>query len=192
MKSALLLLPIAMIIGCSSPNKANIELRKQNQQLRDEVESLKRQHAGDAATISSLESRGTTVPSLPQTQIDKMFTVHGLKFGRLTGADPKGVKVYVVPTDGAGQPIKAAGSFVIDAFDLAAGDNVRVAHCEHPLEQAEKNWYGQGMLYTYALECAWQTPPKHAEITVKVQFTDALTGRTFSEQKVLKVAASAQ
>jgi hypothetical protein len=127
---------------------------------------------------------------LPQVQLDKLFTVHGLKFGRLTAADDKGVEVYVVPTDGTGQQIKAAGSFVLDAFDLAAGDNVRVAHCEHPLDQAEKNWYGEAMLYTYVLKCPWQTRPKHGEVTVRVEFRDALTGRVLTGQKIVKVAVA--
>ncbi len=177
-------------IGCSTPNKPNIDLRKQIQQQQGEIESLKRQHEADVATIRGLESRATTVPTLPKTQLDKLFTVAGLKFGRLTGADAKGVKVYVVPTDQSGQPIKSAGSFVIDAFDLAVGDNARVAHCEHPLDQAEKNWFGQAMLYTYVLECPWQTPPKHDEITIKVQFTDALSGRVVSSQKVVTISTA--
>ena len=186
----MLVVSVVIAAGCTSPNKANIYLRKQNQKQRDEIELLQRQHEADAATIRGLESRATTVPVLPQTQLDKLFTVHGLQFGRLTAADEKGIDVYVVPTDAAGQPIKAAGSFVIDAFDLAAGDNVRVAHCEHPLDQAEKNWYGQAMLYTYVLKCPWQTPPKHPEITIKVEFKDALTGRVLTAQKVVKVSAT--
>jgi len=192
MRSVLLIVLGVIAVGCSTPNKPNIELRRQNQQLRDEIDALKRQHEADAAVVRGLESRATTVPVLPQTQIDKLFTVAGLKFGRLTGADAKELKVYLVPTDASGQQIKAAGSFVVDAFDLAAGENVRVAHCEHSLDQAAKNWYGQAMLYTYVLECPWQTPPKHPEITIRVQFTDALTGRVFQAQKVLQVSVPAR
>jgi hypothetical protein len=44
------------------------------------------------------------------------------------------------------------------------------------------------MLYTYVLSCPWQSPPKHSDITLKVTFTDALTGRAFTAQKSIKVA----
>ena len=106
----------------------------------------------------------TTVPSLPHERLATLFTTHGLQFGRLTGPadlDPKqpgedGLKVYVVPTDGHGQPLKAAGSFVVEAFDLAKGDNARIGRWEFPLDQAAKNWFGQAMLYTYVLPAPWQ------------------------------------
>ena len=48
--------------GCSSPNAANIAVRKENQQLRDQVADLQRQHAADEAQIRALESHATTVP----------------------------------------------------------------------------------------------------------------------------------
>src|SRR5947208_177685 len=104
----------AMVTGCKGPSSANIELRKQNQELRSQVAELERLHAGEAAQIKSLESKATTVPVLPEEQLAKLFTVHGIQLGRLTGADEKGLKVYVTPTDEDGQPLKAAGSFVVE------------------------------------------------------------------------------
>ena len=95
--------------------------------------------------------------------------------------------MYVVPIDGQRQQIKAAGSFVVEAFDLARGDNARIGRWEFPLEQAAKNWFGQALLYGYVLQAPWQQRPEHADVTLKVSFTDALTGRTFTEQKVVKV-----
>src|SRR5436309_2692497 len=120
--------------GCGKPNAANIALRKENQKLRDETADLKRQHDADEATILGLQSRSTTAPTLPSNQIEKLFTVHGLEFGRLTGgmdSDPKqrgdeGIAVYVVPTDAEREPLKAAGSFVVEAFDLAAEGDSRI------------------------------------------------------------------
>lgn len=187
------------LTGCGKPNPANINLRKENQQLRDKLAEVERREQAHVAQISTLESRGsstTTAPSLTSAQLGKLFTVHGIQFGRLTGAgdlDPKtpgdeGLKVYVVPTDGQSQPLKAAGSFVVEAFDLSKGDNARVGRWEFPLEQAGKNWFGQAMLYTYILPAPWQgQPPQAAELTLRVAFTDALTGRTFSEQKVVRL-----
>ena len=179
-----------VLCGCSGPNKVNIELRKKNAKLQADVESLKRQHDVDVASIHALEQHATTVPVLAHAQISELFTVHGIEFGRLTGADPDrpgaGLKVYIVPIDKSGEPIKAAGSFVVEAFDLAAGENNRVGHWQFALDQAQKNWFGNAMLYTYVLDCPLAEPVKHAEITLKISFTDALTQRTFAAQKVIK------
>lgn len=176
---------VVCVIGCKGPNAANIELRKQNQELRSKVEDLDRRHAADAAQIRSLESRATTVPVLPQDQLDKLFTVTGIKLGRLTGMNDGMLKVYAVPTDEAGHPLKAAGSFIVEAFDLSKPADRRVTRCEFPLSDAKKNWFGQAMLYEYVLPCPWLSQPVGKEITVKVTFTDALTGRDFSAQKVI-------
>src|SRR6478609_5946154 len=70
--------------GCSSPDKANITVRKQKQELEAKLADLQRQHAADLATIRALESKATTVPVLPNDRIAKLFTTHGITFGRLT------------------------------------------------------------------------------------------------------------
>src|SRR5688500_11347138 len=93
--------------GCGSPDKANVKLRKENKTLRDRVEALQRQHQADVASLRAREGAGaTTVPTLPQPHLEKLFTVHGIQFGRLTGpADwdknapgDDGLKLYVTPT----------------------------------------------------------------------------------------------
>src|SRR4051812_29784279 len=108
-----------VLAGCTGkPNQANIELRKQVQSLNSQIADLQRIHDGDAATINALQSRqGATQPALPQERVEKLFTVHGLSLGRLTGgADSdldkpgdEGVKIYAVPTDETGDELKAAG-----------------------------------------------------------------------------------
>ena len=121
--------------------------------------------------------------------------MHGLSFGRLTGgADldrdkpgDEGLKIYVTPVDAAGDDIKAAGSFVVEAFDLKRESEQRIGRWEFVLEDAGKNWYGQALLNTYVLTAPWQTVPENPNLTVKVTFTDGLTGRVFEAQKQVKV-----
>jgi hypothetical protein len=178
--------------GCSSPNKANIELRRKIDDLQTKIQDLDRRHDADQATIAGLKSNATIVPSLPEASINELVTTHGLKFGRLTGGadlDPNkpgddGLKVYVCPIDDQGQALKAAGSFDIDAFDLAQGDGeFRVGHWSFDVKQTRESWYGVAMLYTYVLSCPWQDVPKHSDLTIRVTFTDALTGRQFTAQR---------
>ena len=102
--------------GCGKPSAANIALRKENQELKDKVNELELRHKADVAQLKAREGTSTTAPALTQAQLEQLFTVHGIEFGRLTGPsdwDPKspgedGLKVYVVPIDGQRQQIKAA------------------------------------------------------------------------------------
>jgi hypothetical protein len=195
--SLLVLLPA--VSGCQflfgSPSKANIQLRKETQQLQGQIAQLKLRHDADAATIAGLTQRTGTVPTLEPARLEKLFTVHGIRVERLTGGadlDParpghEGVKVYVGLLDQYGDEIKSAGSFVVEAFDLAESQSPRLGHWEFPVEQAQQNWHSFLTRYEYVLTCPWQTAPRHADVTVRVQFTDELTGRQFTGQSVVKV-----
>ena len=179
--------------GCSSPSPANIQLRKDNQALTSQVQDLQRQNAGLTAQIAAAQS-GNSIPTLPESRLDQLFTVHGLTLGELTGGytplltgPDQMLKVYAVPTDDDGQPLKAAGSFVVDLRDITAADGPLIGHWEFPLDQARTLWFGRAMLYTYVLDCPWQTIPQHAGLLVNVTFTDALTGRRFTAHQNITV-----
>jgi hypothetical protein len=186
---------IGALVGCGSPSKPNIALRKQNTALQHEVEQLKLERQADAQTIRAMESRATTVPVLPNDRLSDLFTTHGLRLGKLTGGwdrDPstpgdEGLQVYTVPTDQEGDEIKAAGTFTIDAFDLSKGGETRLGHWEFPTEQASKHWLGNALQYGFIFEVPWQTAPTSEEVTVRVTFTDELTGRQFSNQRAIKI-----
>src|SRR5579862_8514428 len=107
-----LCLSVVFLSGCSSPNTANIDLRKQIDDLHSQIDELNRRHNSDQATIAGMKG-ATTVPSLSEDRLAQLFTTHDLKFGRLTGAADDGLKVYVCPTDDDGQTLKAAGAFDI-------------------------------------------------------------------------------
>jgi hypothetical protein len=184
--------------GCSSPSAANITLRKQNAKLRDRIATLEREQRATKSTIAALESGATTVPVLPSERVGRLFTTHGIQIGRLTGgADfdtskpgDEGLKIYVTPSDNTGDDLKAAGTFVVEAFDLTQPNGgLRVGRWEFDSATAQRYWRSLGILYGYVLEAPWQDapPPRARELTVRVTFTDELTGRTFTEQRVVKV-----
>ncbi|HUB26279.1 MAG TPA: hypothetical protein VL992_12690 [Tepidisphaeraceae bacterium] len=179
---------VAAATGCTSrPNQANIALRKQNQDLTAQVADLQRQNAALIAQEQATDAHaGSIVPQLPESRLQKLFTTAGLKIGSLTGGynpGPSGpdteLRVFVVPIDQDGQPIKMAGSFSVELFDLSEQDT-RIGRWNFSLDEARNDWFGQAFLYTYVLDCPWQTPPQHANLTMKVTFVDELTGRQFS------------
>jgi hypothetical protein len=187
-----------LFLGCTgSPNQANIALRKENQSLQSQIADLQREHTADEASIHSLQEQKGTLPTLPQSELDELFTAHGLSLGRLTDAanldesqpGVQGIKVYAVPTDEMGQPLKAAGSFDVELFDLAKQSDNLVGRWQFSVAQARQNWYGHLMLYTYVLDCPWKNPPAHSQLTLRVTFHDELTQREFVEQKVIYVRA---
>src|SRR5438874_402601 len=105
---------MVFLVSCGSPNTASIVVRKQNQDLQVQIATLTRAREADAATIRNLQARVGTIPTLSQERLEKLFTVHGIQLGRLTGgADldrskpgDEGIKVYITPTDDDGEPLK--------------------------------------------------------------------------------------
>ena len=190
---------LALIVsGCGKPNRANIELRKQNTSLQSDLDVVKRQREADRLTIEALQKQQNSgVPTLPPARLEKLFTTHGIALGRLTGGadlDPskpgdEGLKVYVGLFDQSGQKFKAAGSFAVEAFDLAMppGQDNRLGKWTFDVGQAKDLWNGLLLQYGYVLTCPWQRPPAHPDVTVKVTFRDELTGREFVQQGQAKV-----
>ncbi len=183
------------VVGCGAkPSAVNIELRKKNEALASEIANLKTDLAARDSKIQSFEASIPTVPTLPSERLNELYTAHGLVLGRLTGGadlDPEkpgvdALKIYVVPIDASGDELKAAGTFKVEAFDLAAADP-RVGMWEFSVEESKAHWNGSGLLYEYVLPCPFETLPAHNEITVKVTFTDALTQRQIVEQKIVKL-----
>jgi outer membrane murein-binding lipoprotein Lpp len=182
------------LAGCGGPNQANIQLRKDKQQLSAQVDQLNRQHAADTATIQALQATNA-VQTLPDNRLSELYTVAGLRLGKLTGGfhpDPNAVgdtmlKVYVVPTDQDGDPIKAAGAFHIELFDLAQAKDNRIGTWDFNVQAAHANWYSQVFMYTYVFSCPWQTPPANSSLLARITYTDALTGRVFTVDRDITV-----
>ena len=198
----LLLWVAAAVAGCGSPSKPNIALRKQVQKLEGQIAQLKRESSAKDAQIAGLTDQVGTVPTLAPARLDKLFTVHSIRVGRLTGgadldASKPGddaFKVYVNTLDQHGDMIKAAGSFVIEAFDLSGdGQPARLGRWEFPVEKAQEYWHSFFTRYEYVLTCPWQgRPPRGSEVTVRITFVDELTGRKFTEQRVAMVRPPAE
>jgi hypothetical protein len=184
------------LIGCGAkPNAAAIELRKTLQDRDAKIVDLDRRLAAANGQVSSYQSTQPALATLPADRLAKLFTTHGIRLGRLTGGADltyartgvhDGLKVYVIPFDETGDELKAGGSITVEAFDLAA-DKPLIGKWAFPPEQTKTLWNGQALLYEYVLPCPWQTPPSRPELTVKVTFTDELTGRTFTTQTIVTV-----
>jgi hypothetical protein len=97
------------------------------------------------------------------------------------------IKVFVVPIDQDGDPLKAAGTFHVDLFDLALQNNNRIGAWDFDLLAAKQSWYAQLFMYTYILKCPLQIAPAHPHLLLRVTFTDALTQRSFTVDRDVTV-----
>jgi len=184
---------ILFCASCARPSQANIQLRKENQQLQGKLDTAERELAALKTPRVNVPATGPII-DITAGQFGPLFTVGKIELKPLTGGDDfdgkpgdDGVKVYLTPIDVAGDKIKAAGWITIDLFDLQKSGDQRISHCEYTPEQAKQYWYSLLTLYEYIVPCKWQAPPQHSELTVRVTFIDALTRRKFDAQKVVNV-----
>jgi len=189
----------ALLTGCVRPNAVTIQLRKDKQELQGRLAETSKLREADRARIADLEKSVGTLPTLPQDRLDRMFTVHGIELSRLTGgadldesaAGDEGMRVYLSPVDETGDPMKATGSVLVEAFDLASDRDNRIGRWEFGPTAMKETWRGLGPLHAFVLVCPWQGAVRHAEVTVKVAFRDELTGWTFTALRDVHVALRA-
>lgn len=185
------------VIGCGAPDSVNIQLRKDNQQLQTQLAELKAQHDADRARISAFERSSGTLPTLPQHRLDRLFSVHGITLGRLSGPtdlDPardgdEGLKVYLSPVDETGGILKATGHVLIEAFELGSESHAqprRGGRWEIPADRLKNTWRELGPLQAFVITVTWQSPPP-TDLLMRVHFTDELTGRQYTAVKQVKV-----
>ncbi len=180
--------------GCRPEGDADVfnELdlaRARQKQLTAQVEKL-------SARQSQQEKQIATLQKLGKVRLGKLFVVDHISLGKYTGGvdlDRKvgqdAVKVFLKPIDQTGSVVKAAGDVKIQLFDLAQPEGQRLLgeFC-YPVEQIGKHWAGGFMTQHFSFLCRWKTPPKHPDITVRVEFIDYLTGKTHTAQKFITLA----
>lgn len=184
-----------LIGGCGpqdnggSASTERLQNEKTIRQLREEVQQLRQQ-------IDQQQQQITTLQHLGEKRLDLLFVPVRINLGRYTGGvdtnDLPGddaIKVYLEPIDQTGDSIKAAGEVTVQLYDLAADSSENLIGEYHwNSEEIGSCWKGGLMSRYFALVCPWKEIPANDEITVRVVFTDYLTGKTFSAQKTCKVS----
>ena len=179
--------------GCKPPPAGALgEL----QQCRRDADALRKQANDLQQQLRDSQAQVETLQGLGDKRLDLIYHVASIKLGRYTGgydADGKpgddGVRVFLEPLDADLHPLKAAGAATVQVFDLAAAPEKHLLHqCSFDVDQLRGHWYGAFLSYHYRLDCPWPSgPPDHREITIRVTFTDYLTGKTFTAQKAVQV-----
>jgi outer membrane murein-binding lipoprotein Lpp len=184
--------------GCDreATNERFRQLDQQVRQLNDQVDKLNAEVASKNAVVDAQRQQIATLLRLGDKRLEKLNYVERIEIDRLTGperSDAKqgedGITVYFRPVDQDGHTICAAGEIRIQLFDLAnpEGHNL-LGEYRLDVDHARKAWYGRWMANCYTVKCPWRAGrPAHNDITVRVEFVDYLTGKTFVDQKVVKL-----
>jgi hypothetical protein len=172
------------------------QLDQKVRELGDQVEKLQNDVAVKETVIQEQKKQIAALQQLGDKRLEKLYTVREIRVERLTGPanyDGKpgndGITVYIQPIDRDGHVIKAAGAIRVELFDLANPDGKRrIGEYRLDVDHAGQAWYGRLMTNHYTLKCPWRVgPPAHDEITVRAEFTEYLTGKSFRAQHVVKL-----
>jgi len=172
--------------------------------LRDEVESLRIQKAQLLKQLKQAEDKNTRLEDQfgvlsglkSRERLECLQSIERVRIGRRTnlydkdkdGRDEKLI-VYIQPVDKQGDIIKAPGSADVQLWDLNKQPNEALIGQWHiEASQLKKLWFATVITSNYRLlfDISDTIGKINRPLTVKVTFTDYLSGRVLKEEKVLK------
>jgi outer membrane murein-binding lipoprotein Lpp len=195
----LLFLCLLAVAGCQNTQQRDA-LAAQVQQLTQEKTQIERQIEQSEAENKQLKEQVQVLATLPKKgRLDMLNRLVSVKVGSYTGFYDKnhdGIKekliVYIQPVDQQGDKIKAAGDVDVQLWDLSKTEGGALLGRWHvSWQQLKKLWFDTLMTTNYRLmfDTPKQIDPEmlaHDSMTVKITFTDYLSGRTFTDQKAIK------
>jgi len=182
--------------GCVNGNKTS-PLVEQIQQLKQEKTQLQKQFEQSRAENEQLKKQVHVLSALPeQVKGENLYRLQKIEITRYTNLydkDKDGKKekliVYIQPIDEDGDIIKATGAVDVQLWDLNKEDGeALLGQWSVEPEQLKKLWFATLITINYRLtfDVADKIDDFEEPLTVKVTFTDYLTGKVFEEQKVIK------
>ena len=183
------------VAGCQGPEP--ITKKDSLVSIRLEKKQLECKLAQADAENQSLKKQITTLTHLePSVELDNLNIVEKVSITEYTNIydkDKDGKKekllVYIQPTDRDGDTIKAAASIYVQLWNLNKDQqDALLAKWRVEPEELRKLWFSAilGTNYRLAFDVSDIVKEYKDPLTVKIVFTDYLTGKVFKEQKVIK------
>jgi len=190
------LLSLIFAAGCENSNSPSF-LKKKLDTLTQEKTELTRQIERSEAEKEQLKKQIQVLSGLPSEvkprEIYDLQEVRITRYTNLYDKDKDGKKekliVYLQPIDKDGDIIKAAGAVDVQLWDLNKNDGQAMLGAWHTgPDELKKLWFAAIISTNYRLtfDVADKIDSFKEPLTVKVAFTDYLTGKVFKEQKVIK------
>lgn len=190
------LISIFLVTGCAEPNDKE-PLATKIEQLTKENTQQQHQIKQFSSENKELKDQIQVLSGLPENvRLESLDRLERIKIGRFTGFfdknnDGKKEKliVYIQPIDEQGDIIKAAGAVEVQLWDLnRTDDKALLGQWKIGPEDLKKLWFATVVTSNYRLTFDVGDIIENLQepLTVKVTFTDYMTGKVFTEQKVIK------
>lgn len=190
------LIPLFLVTGCANPKEKEPlaakteQLTQENTQLQEQVKQFKSEN-------KELKDQIQVLSGLPENvKLENINRLENIKIGRYTGffdKDDDGKKekliVYILPTDEQGDALKAVGTVEVQLWDLnKTNGQALLGQWKIGPDELKKLWFETliSIYYRLTFDVADIAESPEESLTVKVTFTDYLTGKVFNEQKVIK------
>lgn len=191
---------VYLLSGCEKSSRKNPSLTRQIQLLEEQNSQLTRQLNKSTAESEQLKKQLQVLAGIPdKLKLENIYDLQSVKIGRYTNLydkDKDGKKetliVYIQPMDVDGDIIKAAGEVDVQLWDLNTEPNKALLGQWHVKpDELKKLWFATLLAINYRLtfDVADIIRDPKEPLTVKVTFTDHLTGKVFKEQKEIKPQA---
>jgi hypothetical protein len=182
--------------GCLDTNKQQTTLADQVDKLKEQNAQLQKQIEQTKSENEELKSQVQVLSGVPeQVKGENLYHLKKIKIGRYTDLYDKDkdgkmerLIVYIQPVDEDGDIIKAAGDVDVQLWNLSKEQDQALLCKGHVKgEELKKLWFAALMTH-YRLEfnVTGKIDKFKDPLTVKVTFTDYLTGKVFKEQKVIE------
>jgi len=187
---------LAAVAGCQKQTERSPglgekidQLRLEKTELQYEVEQYKAENEKLRAQVQVLSGLGS------QLKPENIYELQTVKLARYTGLydeDNDGKKerlvVYLQPIDREGDVIKAAGSVDVQLWDLnKSQDKALLGQWHVTAAELKKLWYALiRNNYKLTFDLGGTAGSVSEPLTVKVTFTDYLSGRVFQQQAVIE------
>lgn len=183
--------------GCSAPPSQTAlwqqlrDLQAAKNDLETKAQRLEEENRQLFEQCSALSSIN---PAVRLSALDRMMQIRLAKGTGLTDENrdgqPETLRVHLEPIDQAGDVVKVPGQVHVSLWhlDVSAQEHL-LGEWTVKAEELKTKW-GRSLMGAY-YRLMWNVeailPEKADELTVKVEFTDYLTGKVFRTQKPLRI-----
>ncbi len=196
LRTCLIASVLAVTAGCGGTDKG-VPLQDKIQSLTDEKAQIQRQMEQTKAENEQLKKQNKVLAALPdEVKGQNLSDIEEVKISRLTNLYDKDkdgqdemLIIYVQPIDRDGDVIKAPGEVDVELWDLEREPGeAKLGDWRIKPEELRKLWFDAVMSTNYRLtfDVGEMAIDPTEPLTVKVAFTDYLTGKVFKDQYVIK------
>jgi hypothetical protein len=182
--------------GCNKTNE-KAQLLNQVKQLTDEKSKLTSRIEQAESEKKQLQEQVQVLSALPEdVKGENLYNLQQIKIGGFTDfydKDHDGKKetliVYIQTIDDQGDKMKASGTAEVELWDLdQPNGQAKLSNWKIGSQELKKLWYATMLTINYRLTFDITDIVKDFDkpYTVKVKFTDYLSGQVFEDQTVIE------